>query len=537
MMEKKYHLGYCCITGHFFERSTYMQMKACSELCERFVIGIPDEYVWARLYGDDGYSAENAKRIWLDCKWVSDVVILDAPKLFKQNIYHELKFDVCFYGSEYGLAYEDDRKFMEENGIDFLPLIPEQIQPILNDDALELALKNVIPEHKIILFGTGGYFDYYMKNYGIKYAPAYAVDFAEDKWNTDKDGITIKSPSSLQEELPENVFIVLCSEEYHSMPEQIRQMGDYDYRTIYCWNEAAILDEFALAWKGEQEYIAIAQNALDKLMREFERVCAKYGLRYFLICGNLIGVVRHQGFIPWDDDLDIAMPREDYEKLKKIAREEWNTDEFLFVNYDELGDRVFLDQVPRLYYLKGPKVYTKIHAKAGDKVRADIKYRAFIDLSILDNASDNEKRHMFYINMMKMVYGLCMGHRGIMDYSEYVGRLSASRMFMLKTAHKIGRCLPINMLLALYDRLSQYAAGEDCENYFNQTAPILYIQWKFKKAYFGDGIKRKFHDYEVMIPVDYDGMLPVMGYPDYMSFPGFSRRKPSHYFNTDIKLW
>jgi lipopolysaccharide cholinephosphotransferase len=51
------------------------------------------------------------------------------------------------------------------------------------------------------------------------------------------------------------------------------------------------------------------------LYREFARVCDEYGLKYYMIYGGLLGAVRHGGFIPWDDDLDVCMPREDYDKL------------------------------------------------------------------------------------------------------------------------------------------------------------------------------------------------------------------------------
>ena len=59
------------------------------------------------------------------------------------------------------------------------------------------------------------------------------------------------------------------------------------------------------------------------LIRKFVEVCDKHGLRYFMDGGTLLGAVRHQGFIPWDDDADMIMPREDYNKLWYVAAEEF----------------------------------------------------------------------------------------------------------------------------------------------------------------------------------------------------------------------
>ncbi len=63
------------------------------------------------------------------------------------------------------------------------------------------------------------------------------------------------------------------------------------------------------------------QDIQLELMSEFDRVCRKHNIKYSITCGTLLGAVRHKGFIPWDNDADIGMLREEYEKFKKVSGE------------------------------------------------------------------------------------------------------------------------------------------------------------------------------------------------------------------------
>lgn len=70
------------------------------------------------------------------------------------------------------------------------------------------------------------------------------------------------------------------------------------------------------------------------LLQCFINVCEKNGLRYFMDSGTLLGAVRHQGFVPWDNDIDVSMPYDDYIKLREIAKSEFNGPYFLQSEYD-----------------------------------------------------------------------------------------------------------------------------------------------------------------------------------------------------------
>ena len=72
------------------------------------------------------------------------------------------------------------------------------------------------------------------------------------------------------------------------------------------------------------------QSVLLEMLLELDRICKKNNIKYCIFAGTMLGAVRHGGFIPWDDDLDVAMLREEYEKFRKACKSDLNKANFFF---------------------------------------------------------------------------------------------------------------------------------------------------------------------------------------------------------------
>lgn len=104
---------------------------------------------------------------------------------------------------------------------------------------------------------------------------------------------------------------------------------------------AAILEPFLYRREDDREMINLTEKQLKQLQRielemmiEFDRICRKHNITYTIIGGTLIGAVRDGGFIPWDDDVDIAMTRLEYEKFCNIVDSELDHERFYYQDMD-----------------------------------------------------------------------------------------------------------------------------------------------------------------------------------------------------------
>lgn len=125
------------------------------------------------------------------------------------------------------------------------------------------------------------------------------------------------------------------------------------------------------------------------LLAEFDRVCKKHGLKYIASGGTMLGAVRHKGFIPWDDDIDVMMLRDDYEKLLTIAHDEFENPYF------------FLTTTRDSDFLRGYCKLCNSDTTAILKSQEHMGYRfnqgIFIDIFPLDKVSDNKMKFKWQV--------------------------------------------------------------------------------------------------------------------------------------------
>lgn len=122
------------------------------------------------------------------------------------------------------------------------------------------------------------------------------------------------------------------------------------------------------------------------LLVEFDRVCKKNNLLYSLDSGTLLGAIRHNGFIPWDNDIDVAMLREDYDKLCEIASREFQSPYYFQTSYNDPGS------ARRHGQLRNSATTMILLSEMQDgKPMYDFNQGVFLDVFILDSIPDNEE--------------------------------------------------------------------------------------------------------------------------------------------------
>ncbi|MFT4230090.1 MAG: LicD family protein [Microbacterium sp.] len=278
-------------------------------------------------------------------------------------------------------------------------------------------------------------------------------------------------------------------------------MRDYDYSDLK-----------ALASDADHK------AALLALLLEFDRFCQEHGLTYYLSGGTLLGAARHKGFIPWDDDIDVNMPRPDCEKLMALSG-------------GRIGDCELMppNSSPR-YFAYHWKLYSDAILVAkrktggiGEKV-----YPIFLDIFPIDGLPDTEEANKEHYAEIKRRKNRVRHARSVRKYQGP----NPYRIIRNRIATRIFRSVGV---VPLFDKVIELATSipfEDAEHVGVMMTDVHTTEERVVKSEYTPVVRMEFEGHLLPCPAGYDTYLRQLYGPNYMEWLPLHRRFPRHDFVT-----
>ncbi len=262
----------------------------------------------------------------------------------------------------------------------------------------------------------------------------------------------------------------------------------------------------------DEETLKKLQVSMLDILRKFDGLCEKYGIKYIACGGTLLGAVRHKGFIPWDDDMDIGMLREEYDKFLAIPKSEY--EDLFELRTPESGMN---------YYNLVSKFYQKNTRYISELAKADGQDMGiFIEIFPFEGVSDNEKqrnRQLRKVRRLKLIY-TCISTRKIVVLDKgLVYLLKYTVKALIKIWAKLFHITPEKLEKKYNDLTISDEKTELVRTFSDQADGFMR-----KREWFEDLIKIEFEDYHIYIPRDYDDLLHKQ-YGNYMQLPPEGERE------------
>lgn len=258
------------------------------------------------------------------------------------------------------------------------------------------------------------------------------------------------------------------------------------------------------------EKLSTRQTQLAELeiLKEFDRICKEHGFIYSLYAGTLLGAVRHKGFIPWDDDVDIIMPRPDYEKFRAevLSGEiKFNGDFALNDDRGKDAEHPFLKIIDKKYITKST-------------VAEKFDLNLWIDIFPADGYPENNKK-CIKINKKAKFLNRVMFFSRITNFSGYKGLSKLKAKLFCLYAKMYG----IKRVIKNANKLYSKNEFDKCRNCGFKMSGVKGVGNIFSSAAFSDITDMEFEGIPFPVMADWEKYLKGV-YGDYMQLPSEDKR-------------
>ena len=255
-------------------------------------------------------------------------------------------------------------------------------------------------------------------------------------------------------------------------------------------------------------YIKVCHSYMLELLKFIHKICVEHNIKYTIEAGTLLGAMREKGFIPWDDDCDVSLVREEYDKLIKILKNSELPDNIGVYFPDEKSE--FLDFNVRLY---NKKERIRLDKESIEQYDGIFSY-ATLDIYVMDYIPASAFLRRIFVFWQRIMFGLAMSKRVSIKLSKYktIERLA---IFLLS---KIGKLFSMKRICTMHDAVSMRYLSHKlhaknpqclcCTGWIPEFPGWVFDKKSYEKVHLTD-----FEDTELYVIDDFETILD--GYGDW----------------------
>lgn len=267
----------------------------------------------------------------------------------------------------------------------------------------------------------------------------------------------------------------------------------------------------------DSETLRRVQTAQLSIAKEIKRICDKNGIEYFLDSGTLLGAVRHKGFIPWDDDMDIAFTRENYNRFIEAAE-------------NDLGEEFFLQtwKTDKNYPLPFAKVRlngTKFIENANEK--AQIHQGIYVDVFPYDVWPEKKRNQKKLWRKRLLIQSMLMMKCHYLKFKSDTAKKYLLKIIMFTFVRFFSLFRSKSSLIKSYEKTTYKFNRIESDEIYEQTVNFKFGYWVIPKSCFENAIELDFEDEKFNCPGNYVEYLTKV-YGDYMTLPPEEKRAVGH---------